>query len=158
MISFGCLCGRYVQIKENKNMEESARHLMFHAVIVLLVGLLAGIPYAKAINRNTNESLIEAWRVAHTALPMGAILMLVISVSLSSLNVAIYLKWTISISFILSVYAFVWALILRPFVGYRGLSSKGPIAEKLVYFGNLLGSITSLFGTVMLLYAVWLNL
>ena len=131
---------------------------MFHAVIVLLVGLLAGLPYGKAINKNANERLIEAWRVAHAALPVGAILMLVISALLSGLNVSTTLKWTISILFIVSGYGFVWALTLGPFVGHRGLSSKGPIAAKLVYTGNILGAITSLLGTLVLLYAAWLNL
>ncbi len=78
-------------------MDEAARHLMFHAVIVLLAGLLAGMPYGKAINAKINERLIEAWRVAHAALPIGAILMLVISVSFAGLNVAANLKWAISI-------------------------------------------------------------
>jgi len=139
-------------------MEESARYLMFHAVIVLLSGLLAGIPYGKAILKNTNERLIEAWRVAHAALPIGAILLLVLSVSFSGLDVAINLKWTISVLFIISGYGFMMALLLSPVVGHRGLSSKGPIAAKLVYSGNLLGAITSLLGTVVLLYAAWINL
>lgn len=139
-------------------MEEPARHLMFHAVIVLLAGLLAGIPYGKAMCKKTDARLTEAWRVAHAALPIGATLMLVLSVLLPELAIAVYLKWAISISYILSGYAFTWALILGPYVGHRGLSSKGPIAAKLVYSGNLLGTITSLFGTVVLLYAAWVNL
>jgi len=139
-------------------MEESARHLMFHAVIMLLAGLMAGIPYGKAINKNTNQRLIEAWRVAHAALPIGATLLLVISVSFASLTVAISLKWAISILFIVSAYGFMLALLVGPVVGYRGLSSKGPIAAKLVYSGNTLGAITSLLGTLALLYAAWQNL
>ena len=139
-------------------MEESARYLMFHAVIVLLSGLLAGIPYARAILKKSNERLIDAWRVAHSALPMGAMLLLVISVSFSGLNVAMNLKWAISILFIISGYGFMVALLLGPVVGHRGLSSKGPLAAKLVYSGNSLGAITSLFGTVVFLYAAWLNL
>ena len=139
-------------------MEESARYLMFHAVIILLSGLLAGIPYGRAILKKSNERLIDAWRVAHSALPMGAILLLVISVSFSGLNVAISLKWAISILFIISGYGFMVALLLGPVVGHRGLSSRGPLAAKLVYSGNVLGAITSLFGTVALLYAAWLNL
>ena len=139
-------------------MEESARYLMFHAVVVLLSGLLAGIPYGRAILKKSNERLIDAWRVSHSALPMGAILLLVISVSFSGLNVAVNLKWIISILFIISGYGFMVALILGPIVGHRGLSSRGPLVAKLVYSGNLLGAITSLFGTVMLLYAAWLNL
>ena len=44
-------------------MEESARYIMFHAVIVLLAGLLAGIPYGRAILKNTNERLIGAQKM-----------------------------------------------------------------------------------------------
>lgn len=139
-------------------MENSARYLMFHAVIVLLAGLLAGVPYAKAILKNTNERLIEAWRVAHAALPIGATLMLVTSVTFSGLNVAINLKWAISILYIVSGYGFMLALLLGPIVGHRGLSSRGPLISKLVYSGNLLGATTSLIGTIVLLYVAWLNL
>ena len=139
-------------------MEESARHLMFHAVIVLLVGLLAGIPYGKAILKNTNKRQIEAWRVSHAAIPIGAILMYVIAVSFSGLNVAINLKWIISVLLIISGYGFIMALIIGPIVGHRGLSSRGPIIAKLVYSGNFIGAITSIFGTVLLLYIAWLNL
>ena len=139
-------------------MEASARYLMLHAVIVLLAGLLAGIPYGRAILRDTDERLIGAWRVAHAALPMGAILLLVLAVSFSGLDVAINLKWIIAVLFIISAYGFILALLLGPVVGYRGLSSEGPAAAKLVYFGNYLGAISSLSGTVALLYAAWLNL
>ncbi len=139
-------------------MEEPARHILFHGVVVLLVGLLTGVPYGKAILKNTNERLIEAWRIAHVSLPMGAILMLVIAVSISSLQVAMNLQWIIAILFILSGYAFVGSLTVGPLLGYRGISSKGPFAAKLVFSGNLLGSITSFLGTVVLLYAAWVNL
>lgn len=139
-------------------MEEPARHLLFHAVIVLLVGLMAGIPYARAINSNINKRLIEAWRVAHAALPIGATLMIVLSVLLSDLNVTMGLKWSISILFIVSGYSFLVALIIGPMVGQRGLVLKGPASAKLVYFGNFTGAITSLVGTVVLLYAAWLNI
>lgn len=139
-------------------MEEPARHLMFHAVIVLLAGLLAGIPYGRAIIRKADERLIEAWKVAHSALSMGAILMLVLAVSFAGLNAAAGLEWAISVLFIVSGYGFALALLLGPVVGHRGLSPKGPISAKLVYSGNLTGAITSLLGTVALLYAAWLNL
>lgn len=139
-------------------MEESARQLMFHAIIMLLAGLIAGIPYGKAINKNTNQRLIDSWRVAHAALPIGATLMLVISVLFASLNVASNLKWAISIFFIVSAYGFMVSLLIGPIVGYRGLSSNGPITAKIVYSGNIIGAITSLIGTIILLYAAWLVL
>lgn len=52
-------------------MEEPARHLLFHGVIILLLGLLAGIPYGRAILKKQQDSLIIAWRVAHSALTMN---------------------------------------------------------------------------------------
>jgi len=139
-------------------MEESARYLMFHAAVMLLAGLLAGIPYGRAILKNASQRQVDAWRVAHAALPIGAILLLVLSVSFSGLNVSLTLKWTIAILFIISAYAFMVALLLGPALGHRGLTPEGPVAAKLVYAGNLLGAITSLFGTACLLYAAWLNI
>ena len=139
-------------------MEESARYLMFNAAIVLLAGLLAGIPYGRAILKGKDQRLIEAWRVAHSALPIGAILLLVLSVSFASLNVVENLKWVIAILFIISGYGFMVALLIGPVVGHRGLSLKGPMPAKLVYMGNLLGAITSLVGALVFLYAAWLNL
>ena len=59
---------------------------------------------------------------------------------------------------LVSGYAFVGAFILGPNLGYRGLSSKGPFAAKLVYSGMMLGATTSVLGTVVLLYAAWLYL
>ncbi len=146
------------QVENLSTMEEPARHILFHGVVVLLVGLLTGVPYGKAILKNTNERLIEAWRIAHVSLPMGAILMLVIAVSFSSLNIPMNLQWTIAILFIISGYAFVGSLTVGPLLGYRGISSRGPFAAKLVFSGNLLGSITSFLGTMVLLYAAWVNL
>lgn len=139
-------------------MEESARYLMFHAMIVLLVGLLVGMPYGRAILKGTNQRLIEAWRVAHSSLPIGAILLLALSVSFSSLNVSANLKWAIAVLFIVSGYSFMVALILGPIFGHRGLSAKGPIAAKFVYSGNLTGAITSLLGTIFMLYAAWISI
>jgi len=139
-------------------MEDSARHLLFHSVVVLLAGLLAGIPYGRAILRDSDQRLTQAWRVAHAALPMGALLLLVISVAFSGLNVSPALKWVISVLYIISAYGFMLALLLGPLVGHRGLSSRGPLAAKVVYSGNISGAVTSLVGTVCLLYAAWLNL
>jgi len=139
-------------------MEEAARHLVFHAVIVLLVGLLTGIPYGRAILKKEGDRLIEAWRVAHLALPIGAILMFVLAFGLSSLTVSTTLQWAIAILFIVSGYGFALALVLGPIFGYRGLTPKGPFIAKLVYFGNIVGAITSLLGTLVLLYVSWLNL
>jgi len=139
-------------------MEDAAGYLVFHAVIILLIGLLTGIPYGRAILKKENERLIEAWRVAHLALPLGAVLMLVLGFGVSSLTDSAILQWSISILFITSGYGFVLALVTGPITGYRGLTSRGPFIAKVVYLGNVVGAVTSLLGTLVLLYISWLNL
>lgn len=136
-------------------MDESARHLLFHGVVILLLGLLAGIPYGRAILKKEQESLIIAWRVAHSSLSMGAILMFALVSILPLLNVDLNIKWFIVVLFIVTGYAFSFALYLGPIVGHRGLIYRGPLLAKAVYLGNSTGALASLLGTLFLLFAAW---
>ncbi len=139
-------------------MEEPARHLLFHGVIILLLALLAGIPYGRAILKKEANSIIFAWRVAHSALSMGAILMFSLVSILPLLNVDLIIKWYIVVLFIVSGYAFSFALYLGPNVGHRGLIYRGPFLAKSVYLGNSIGALTSLLGAFILLFAAWKTL
>lgn len=139
-------------------MDVPARYLIFHAALILLIGLLAGIPYGKAILNKKSESLIHAWRVAHGALALGAALMIALAAILSSLQVAPLVKQSLSLAFIVSGYGFAFALIAGPLVGARGLSFKGSISAKAVYAGNIVGAGGSLVGTFILLYATFVSL
>jgi hypothetical protein len=139
-------------------MEQSARHLLFHGVIILLLGLLAGIPYGRAILKNEQEKLITAWRVAHSSLSMGSILMFSLVSILPLLSVDLTIKWVIVVLFIVTGYSFTFALYLGPIVGHRGLSSRGPFLAKAVYLGNSTGALASLLGTLVLLFAAWKTL
>jgi hypothetical protein len=139
-------------------MEPVARHLIFHASLVLLFGLLCGIPYAKAINRSAPEPIQRAWRVAHLALPLGATLMLAIAAILGPLAVSATIKWLLACSFIVAGYGFCFALTLAPLVGHRGLTTGGPWQARLVYIGNSAGAWSSLAGSLLLVYAAWVSL
>ncbi|HEY3486809.1 MAG TPA: hypothetical protein VGL10_01980 [Gammaproteobacteria bacterium] len=139
-------------------MEPAARHLIFHATVVLLVGLLCGAPYGRAILRKLPEHIVHSWRVAHLSLPLGATLMLAVSGVLSLLAVTASVKWTIAIALIVSSYAFCFSLTLAPLVGHRGLSVNGSSSAKAVYAGNILGSLASLLAAVVLLYAGFVSL
>ena len=139
-------------------MEPSARHLAFHGAIVLLFGLLCGGPYARAINKDALPHIVQAWRVAHASLPLGAILMIAVSAVLSHFTAPPVVKWTITVSLAVSSYAFCVSLPLGATVGHRGLSSGGPLSAKLVYAGNMLGAGASLVGAVALVYASLVSL
>jgi hypothetical protein len=139
-------------------MEEAARNLVFHGAIVLIIGLMCGMPYGKAINRKASEHTVQAWRLAHLALPIGAILMIAVAAVLTPFMVSTTLKWVIAVSLIASSYAFCFSLLLAPVVGHRGLSARGPLAAKLVYLGNSAGAFFSMLAAVVLLYAGYVSL
>lgn len=139
-------------------MDVPARNLLLHATVILLIGLLAGIPYGKAILNKKSESLIHAWRVAHGALALGAALMIALAAIISSLQVSLLVKQALAVAFIVSGYGFAFALTAGPLVGARGLTFKGSISAKAVYAGNIIGAGGSLIGAFILLYAAFVSL
>ncbi len=139
-------------------MDASSRLLLFHAVVILLISLLAGIPYGRAILRKKPLALVHAWRVAHSSLAMGAVLMMALAAVLASLQVPGTTRQIIAWLFIISGYGFAFALILGPLVKARGLRAKGSPSAKAVYGGNVIGVATSFGGTLLLLYATFVSL
>ncbi|GLQ48564.1 hypothetical protein GCM10010872_00130 [Dyella flava] len=124
----------------------------------MLFGLLCGAPYGRAINRNAPAHIIHSWRVVHASLPIGAILMFAVAALLSSFAIAAQLKWFIAITLMVSAYAFCFSLPLAAMTGYRGLSTGGPLTAKLIFAGNMLGSIASLAASFTLVYASYVSL
>jgi hypothetical protein len=134
-------------------MDVPARHLLLNAVIIYLVGLLAGFPYGAAINRSDSEVRIRQWRLAHGSLVVGATTMIAIAAVLSHLNVGEFARWLIAGSSIASGYGFAVALPAGAWVGKRGLTADGPLSNQVVFAGNALGVGGSLLSAVVLLYA-----
>jgi hypothetical protein len=139
-------------------MDVAARHLLLHAVIIYLVGLLAGFPYGAAINRGDSEERIRQWRLAHGSLVVGATMMVAIAAILSHLNVGPLARWLIAGSSIASGYGFAIALPLAAWVGQRGLTAAGPLSNRIVFAGNSLGAGASLLSAIVLLCACWQSL
>ena len=134
-------------------MDLSARYLVFHGTIILLIGLLCGAPYGRAITSRAATHIVHGWRVAHLSLPIGAILMLAVAPLLPAFAVAGAIKQLIAAMLIVSGYSFSVALPLAAMVGERGLSARGPLTAKVVFAGNLLGAATSLLASLALVYA-----
>jgi hypothetical protein len=138
-------------------MGVSAKYLLLHGALVLLVGLLCGAPYGAAIKRQ-NEELIRAWKLAHSSLSLGGATMIAIAACFQGLGNLETLKWIISASFIVSAYGFCFALVSEPFLGARGLSWSGSRNNKIVYVGNTIGAAGSLVGTIALVIASYLSI
>ena len=139
-------------------MDPSSRYLTFHGTIILLIGLLCGAPYGRAINKGTAAHIVNSWRVAHLSLPIGAILMFVVATLLASFMVAADIKQLIADLLIISGYSFAVALPLAALVGERGLSHRGSLAGKAVFLGNIVGAATSLLASLALIYAAFKSL
>src|SRR5258706_15909460 len=95
--------------------------LAFSGFVTLLIGLICGRPLVVAIVRNQGEEKIRAWRVAHSSLIMGGIMLLVISLVLPQLVLS--RGWQLLVAILLtgSMFAFDYALVIGPWKGYRGL-------------------------------------
>lgn len=139
-------------------MPASAQHLAFHGTIVLLIGLVCGAPYGRAILGKAPAHIIHSWRVAHASLPIGAILMFSVATLLQSFSATPMVNWSIAALLIASSYAFCFALPLAALTGHRGLALHGPIQARLVYFGNATGALTSLLASILLVYAAAVSL
>jgi hypothetical protein len=139
-------------------MHSAARHLVLHASIILLFGLLLGAPYAKAIKRGAPPNIVNSWRVAHLSLPIGATLMLAVAALLPSMTVPAVLAWIIAIALIVSAYGFGISTPLAALTGERGLSPGGAGLGRLVYFGNWVGAAASAIGAAALVVAAFLSL
>lgn len=141
-----------------KLMEISARHLVFHATVVLLIGLLYGAPYARAIKRNLPAHVVHSWRVAHQSIPLGAALMFAVAGILTSFAVGPVFKWAIVGSLIVSSYAFCVSTPLAAITENRGLQRGSQGLAGLVYWGNMVGAGTSLLAATLLAVAGFLSI
>jgi hypothetical protein len=132
--------------------------LAFSGFATLLIGLLCGRPLVIAINRNRGEDKIRAWRVAHSSLIMGGIMLLVIALVLPKLALSSGWQLVVSILLSASIAAFDYALVFGAANGYRGLRKDGGGAAASVYYANLWGAYLSVASVVLLVYGASVSL
>jgi len=128
--------------------------LLLSGSMALLIGLLAGYPYGKAITSQAPEAIVRAWRLAHSSLALGGTTSLATGAVLPWLHVAGWERPVIAWSFVLSSLAFSIALPYGAWKGHRGLVAEGPFDNWVVYGGNVVGALSSLVGAVALVSAV----
>lgn len=130
---------------------EPVRTLVVHGTIVLLLGIVSGIPFWLAIILTRGDDSIRAWRVAHTTLLGTGLTMILVSVVLPYVQVEPPLGQWLVVSLVSAGYGFVFALIGGAAVGERGLNPV-PVGVNTVFFlGHAVGAIGSFVGIVLLL-------
>ena len=107
--------------------------LVLHGLLLVVVGMLAGLPFQHAITSDWGPEAERAWRVAHTSLIMAGILYLAIAAIAHHLVLSRAAARFVSWSLIISAYAFVFAFIVGPSIGARGLEPTGPPLHILIF-------------------------
>lgn len=124
--------------------------LVFHGLLLLVVGMLVGLPFHDAITRHSGPDAERAWRVAHTSLVgLGALYVGLAAVAhylVLSRRLAAFAVW----SLLVGAYASIFGFIVGPAVGARGLEPVGPPLH-LVIFAVLIAAVSLVFAATSVL-------
>jgi hypothetical protein len=126
------------------------KQLVFHGAVILFIGFLCGAPLGSAIVRKKPEETVRAWRVAHTSLVAGGMLLLIVAGIVDRLRMDAWSMIAMVCAFVAGGYAFVISLPLAAWSARRGLTPTAPMANRVVYVGNVFGALALLAGGALL--------
>jgi hypothetical protein len=129
-----------------------AQWLFLNGVIVLLAGLLAGLPLWLAILCGASAANYKAWRVAHATLIAQGLLMLIIGLALPRIALGQQAIWIAVWSLTAAGYGFVFAMTVGAWTGRRGLSPRPWGLNTVLFIGHVVGAAGSLVAVGLLCY------
>lgn len=139
--------------QDNQVLELTDKYLVLHGLIVLLAGVLAGVPFWLVIIRKKGNEVIHGWRVAHSFLCMYGMLMLIVGLLSPHLiigeSIASVLLW----SFVTAGYSFAIAFIVGAWKGYRGLTPWPYGLNTFLNVCHIIGISCSIIGIVIIIYS-----
>jgi hypothetical protein len=106
--------------------------IVLHGVIVIALGLVAGIPYASAIASGQAEPL-RAWRMAHLEGVLNGLVAIALAAAGGVLVLNPRQQRVLALSVVGMAYGNVVASILGAATGNRGLVPVGPLVNMAVY-------------------------
>jgi hypothetical protein len=138
-------------------MNLAASLLVLDGLIVLLIGFWCGQPLRRAINAGASEQQVAAWRVAHSSLVSGGVMLLAIAAVLGQLSLSRSWQMAVAILMSISLYAFSYALTVGARTGHRGLVPQGAKPARRLYLANVMGAILSTGGLGILMVGAALS-
>ncbi|HEY8120470.1 MAG TPA: hypothetical protein VII78_04075 [Myxococcota bacterium] len=114
-------------------MNKTAASLVMHGVIVVLLGLLVGFPYASAITEGWGAEAERAWRTAHLEGVLNGMLVIVLGAAAPLLELSGMQQRWFRLAALATGYGNVLAAALGAASGARGLAPGGPLANWLVF-------------------------
>ncbi|MGO4391930.1 hypothetical protein AB4Z46_11310 [Variovorax sp. M-6] len=139
-------------------MNLSSTLLSANGLLVLLIGFLCGAPLGSAINKGEMEAKVRAWRVAHSSLVGGGVMLLAIAPNLPSVELPQTLKLIASSLLCISAWSFTFALTFGAWKGHRGTAPETGIGSTAAYFANILGVVLSMASALMFTWGAGLHL
>ena len=136
-------------------VELCSKCLLFNGSIVLLSGLLSGVPMGLSIIQENGVETVRAWRVAHSTLIMDGLLVIIVGLVVPSLSLGELASGILVWGLVISAYGFVLALTIGAWKGYRGLTPEPYGINTILYGGHIIGALGSLVGVVMLIYGLF---
>ncbi|MFO0845812.1 MAG: hypothetical protein U0797_26090 [Gemmataceae bacterium] len=124
-------------------MDQLVRHCAFHGAVVLLIGLLGGLGFARAIRTGKNE---VAWRVVHSGGAVAGVMLLSLA---ALLPLAALPTWAVALTvwaLVGGTYLFVLGMVVAAVTGERGLERGGSRANRWVNRLYRAGTVASLLG------------
>ncbi len=125
---------------------------ILNGLINLMIGFLAGFPFAKAIKNKTGREV--AWRVVHSGGSAAGVMLIAIGAIINRLEIGETLNKILCAGLIISTYLLVAGMVLAAKTGERGIgndaaskNSNWKIINYLYAIGAF-GSVASLGGLI----------
>lgn len=129
--------------------------LSFHGALVLLIGMIFGIPYALAIVGTWGEETVRAWRVAHTGVAAVGVTLIAVAGILSHLALRERLASLLVWSLLVSGYGFAIGLVLVAAAGVRGLQASGSLLNLIAFSVDGVAVLAAFLGVGLVIYGAF---
>jgi hypothetical protein len=128
-------------------------YLILHGSIIILIGLLVGLPLRSSILRKA-EAKASAWRVAHSVLIMDGLLMVLVGMLLPRLSLDQVMIGASVWSSVASGYGFAVAFTVGAWKGFRGLSARPFGLNTVLFVAHVVGALGSFIGMAIVFYGL----
>jgi hypothetical protein len=125
--------------------EYDRARVAFHGAIILLVGLLCGIP---AVTEPEGMPM-PSWQAAHGGLLLNGIWLLAVSGVLPRLVLDRQSARALLVSLIGMAYGFMSTVLVQAATGVRGISPEGPAVNWIAFAGNLFVVLCGFFAAAL---------
>ncbi len=106
--------------------------MLFHGVVVIVLGLLAGIPFAFVISGDLVGSL-RAWRMAHLEGVLNGLVVMAVAAGGGVMSLSAGQQRWLAAGLIMAAYGTVVASIVGASFGVRGLMPTHPLSNLFVF-------------------------